>query len=319
MKLTEIASLFGISDVLEISELKGGHINRTYLVTAASGRYILQSLNREVFAYPETVMRNISAVGEAFARLENSPVTVPHYLSTKGTNFLEAHGEIWRMYVYTASEENDRSSPYLMGLSFGTFIKAVNGENIRLGTVIDDFHSFSRYFEKLSRIATEKAELFKGIRERFDGIFTEKLPMRNVHNDAKADNVIIGRLCTVIDLDTAMPGYAALDYGDMIRSVCKGNAPDMTAVREITRGFAEGLDGLLTSEEIASLYYGILWAVGELSMRYYIDGIGRNGYFKRKTPGECICRGDELYAQLCAFMEREEEICEIIGEEFLER
>lgn len=318
MKLTEIASLFGVSDVSEISELKGGHINRTYLVTAPSGRYVLQSLNREVFAYPGTVMRNISAVEEAFSRLENSTVTVPRYLSAKGANFLEADGEIWRMYVYTAFEETDQSSRYLMGLSFGTFIKAVNSENIRLGTAIDGFRSFSRYFEKLSCIAPEKSEMFDCLGEKLDAVFTEKLPMRNVHNDAKADNVIIGRQCTVIDLDTAMPGYAALDYGDMIRSVCKRTAPDMTTVGEITRGFAEGLDGLLTEKEIVSLYYGILWAAGELSMRYYIDGIGRYGYFKGKTPEECICRGDELYVQLCAFMEREEEICEIIGEEFLE-
>lgn len=319
MKLAEIASLFGVSDVSEISELKGGHINRTYLVTAASGRYVLQSLNREVFAYPETVMRNISAVGEAFSRLENSPVTVPRYLLARGTNFLEVGGEIWRMYGYAAAEKTEKSGEYLTGLSFGTFIKVVNGENVRLGTAIDGFHSFSRYFEKLSRIAPEKAELFKGIRERLDGIFTEKLPMRNVHNDAKADNVIIGRQCTVIDLDTAMPGYAALDYGDMIRSVCKGTAPDMTAVGEITRGFAEGLDGLLTGEEIASLYYGILCAAGELSMRYYIDGVGRNGYFKGKTPGECIYRGDELYAQLCMFTDYEAEICRIIAEAFFQK
>lgn len=319
MKLTEIASLFGISDIYEISELKSGHINRTYLVTAASGRYVLQSLNREVFARPETVMNNISAIEKAFSRIKNSLVTVPRYLLARGANFLETDGEIWRMYGYAAAEKTEKSGEYLTGLSFGTFIKAVNGENVRLGTAIDGFHSFSRYFEELRRIAPEKAELFNDFGERFDGIFTENLPMRNVHNDAKANNVIIGRQCTVIDLDTAMPGYAALDYGDMIRSVCQGAAPDMTAVGEITRGFAEGLDGLLTSEEIASLYYGILWAVGELSMRYYIDGVGRNGYFKGKTPGECICRGNELYALLCMFEDYEEEICRVIGEIFFQK
>lgn len=316
MRLENIASLFGISDIYEISEMKSGHINRTYLVTAASGRYILQSLNREVFACPNLVMENISKIEKAFLKLKGSIVSVPHYLSAGSANFLEADGEIWRMYGYMASEEHYDSNYYLMGISFGTFIKAINDTNMNLAAVIEDFHNFRKYYEKLISIAPEIAELFSSLVNNIDTVFTKSLPVRNVHNDAKADNVIIGSRCTVIDLDTAMRGYAALDYGDMIRSVCKGDVMDMTALIEVTRGFYKGLNGLLTNDEVNSLYYGILWTVGELSMRYYIDGVEKNGYFKGKSPEYCIRRGNELYAQLCVFMEREEEICKIIGKEF---
>lgn len=316
MRLENIASLFGISDIYEISEMKSGHINKTYLVTAASGRYILQSLNREVFACPNLVMENIFKIEKAFLKLKGSIVSVPHYLSAGSANFLEADGEIWRMYGYMASEEHYDSNYYLMGISFGTFIKAINDTNMNLAAVIEDFHNFRKYYEKLIIIAPEIAELFSSLVNKIDTVFTKSLPMRNVHNDAKADNVIIGSRCTVIDLDTAMRGYAALDYGDMIRSVCKGDVMDMTALIEVTRGFYKGLNGLLTNDEVNSLYYGILWTVGELSMRYYIDGVEKNGYFKGKSPEYCIRRGNELYAQLCVFMEREEEICKIIGKEF---
>lgn len=316
MRLENIASLFGISDIYGISEMKSGHINRTYLVTAASGRYILQSLNREVFACPNLVMENISKIEEAFSKLKGSLVTVPHYLSAGSVNFLESDGEIWRMYGYMASEAHYGSNYYFIGISFGTFIKAINDTSICLASVIEDFHNFRKYYEKLMSIAPKRAELFSSLVNKIYTVFTKSLPVRNVHNDAKADNVIIGSRCTVIDLDTAMRGYAALDYGDMIRSVCQKDVMDTTVLREVTRGFSKGLNGLLTNDEVNSLYYGIIWTVGELSMRYYIDGIEKKGYFKGKTPEDCIYRGDELYAQLCAFMEREEEICKIIGKEF---
>ena len=49
MDIHAISALFGIS-APEYTQIATGHINKTFLVTSETGeRYILQSLNREVF------------------------------------------------------------------------------------------------------------------------------------------------------------------------------------------------------------------------------------------------------------------------------
>jgi hypothetical protein len=113
-----------------------------------------------------------------------------------------------------------------------------------------------------------------------------------------------------------MSGYAAIDFGDMVRSVMREGVPDMTAARDLTKGFAKGLGGLLTKSEVGSLYYGILWAVGELAVRYLTDYITGEGYFRRSS-GECLARADQLLGQLRGFMAMGGQITEMIRECFL--
>lgn len=314
MDTIKIASLFGAEDINGIKTLDGGHINRTYLVTASDGCYVLQSLNREVFACPEKVMENISVIESVFQRYNDEFVAVPYYLTVEGANFVEADGEIYRMYSYTEPSESLADRNYLMGRSFGAFLRIINSGGVKLHETITDFRDFSCYYSVLSSVSSAKAELFTELSNELEAVFDGNLPRRNVHNDAKSANIITGKQCTVIDLDTAMVGYAALDFGDMIRSVL----PDMSAVRDVAAGFAEGLCGMFTPDEVDSLYYGILWAVGELSMRYYIDGIAENGYFKGKTPMDCIRRGDELYGQLLYVKKNRETITGIIRKAFSE-
>ena len=149
MDTIKIASLFGVEDVNDIKTLDGGHINRTYLVTASDGCYVLQSLNREVFAFPEKVMGNISAVEAAFVRYGDGTVSVPHYLEADGANFVDADGEIYRMYSYTESSEVSADRNYLMGRSFGAFLRIINSGGVKLHETIHDFRDFGRYYSSL--------------------------------------------------------------------------------------------------------------------------------------------------------------------------
>ena len=137
-----------------------------------------------------------------------------------------------------------------------------------------------------------------------------------IHGDAKADNVLIGDALTVIDLDTAMEGYAAIDFGDLVRSLCVGDMSDLSPVRAAAQGFAEGLDGLLTAEEVSSLYYGILRSTGELAVRYLADSLREEKYFRGKSTADCIARAEELMAQIEAFIAARSELNEIIAEAF---
>lgn len=262
----------------------------------------MQSLNRNVFRRPQVVMENISRIETAFRHSGQERITVPHYLTADGKSFIEINNEIWRMYEYTEQSGTPQNQAYLTGYAFGKYINIIN--NIILDNTIDNFHNFENYYNKLPCGAEKIFSDLMGKLEIFSSI-----PERNVHNDTKTDNIIFGKKITVIDLDTSMKGFVAVDYGDMIRSAGTEN------IGNITQGFADGLDGILTPEEINSLYYGILYVTGELAMRYIIDSVSDKRYFTAKTPEQCRKRASDLLTQL-EYFENNSDIKNIIRKAF---
>jgi len=303
----EIPPLFGIDGAAEIVPVGSGHINTTLRVNAYEGEYILQSLNRNVFRDPTAVMDNISAVQRAFPGTDDR-IGIPEYLTCKGRNFAEYGGEVWRMYRFVRQEGSP--DEHLAGLAFGSFIRRVSG--IRTVRTVDGYHDFDRYISRLGTLDCDEVpelcgELFR-LGETLSEVFAP-LPKRVIHGDAKLGNVITGEKCTVIDLDTVMEGYPAVDFGDLVRSLGTSDAERINAAAE---GFAEGLDGLLSSAEADSLYYGILWTTGELAARYLIDYITSEGYFSGKTQEQRLGRARELAGQLRTFRNMETELKDII-------
>lgn len=321
----EIVGQFGICGEVSFTELDAGHINKTCIAETDSGeKFILQSLNRSVFRDPEAVMRNIAKIQKAAA--ESEDVAVPQYLdAVDGRNFVQFGGELYRMYKYMESPSGSIDDNYAAGVSFGAFIRLLGKKSIRLENTIDGFHCYRKYLAELA--AAEKLsplkKLDRSVMSRInmlgntlDQVFTVDFPQRNIHGDAKTSNIISGTPCMVIDLDTAMKGYAAIDYGDLVRSVCTGERLDLTAVRDITQGFADGLGGCLNEDEIYSLYYGILYVTGELAVRYLTDYLREDKYFRDKTSAQCLRRADELMRQLSIFIEAGDEITDVIYKSF---
>ncbi|MDE6780095.1 MAG: aminoglycoside phosphotransferase family protein [Ruminococcus sp.] len=287
---------------MEISPIRTGHINRTYLAECRNGKYILQSLNRKVFRNPHAVTGNIRKIEQAFKVSGQDIITVPHYLTAGNENFLEINGEVWRVYEYTENFGFPENHDYMTGYAFGKFIDILNRENTVLENTIENFHNFDRYYQGLPADIMKR---FDGLRDRLE--FFRDVPQRNVHNDAKKDNIIFGDRTTIIDLDTAMKGFVAIDYGDMIRS--GGD------IERITQGFADGLNGILSGEEIDSLYYGILYITAELAMRYFADSLADERYFVTKTPDQCRRRAEDLLIQL-EYFESNSDIENIIRKAF---
>lgn len=277
--MKRIAELFGLTGISSVTELKAGHTNKTYCVECTEGKFILQSLNRSIFRFPDIVMSNTELIEKAFENVRE--IAVPHFLSCEGKNYVEANDEIWRAYGFI--EGGGEYSAFLHGYAVGCFLRVVNTGNIELSQPMEQLHRFE----------------FKDV------------PMRNIHGDTKADNVIFGKKLTIIDLDTAMNGYIAADYGDMIRSLtAKGY--DAEKVCDATEGFAKGLGGILTEAEAASLYTGIVLIIEELRSRY----LKGKKNFPNKTPEQCAKRAAELKEQLQVIKSHENEIINIINEYF---
>ena len=279
MSVKQIALLFGLEDILSVSELKKGHINRTFLLECSGGRYILQSLNREIFKFPEIIAENTEMILKVFSVNPDCGVRVPDFMRPGGRMHIEENGKVWRMYRYI--EPSGGYSPYIHGFAVGRFLRVINSGDFKL------------------QIPMKKHDV------------DVPLPIRNIHGDTKADNIIFGETPSIIDLDTASRDYAFVDFGDMLRSVTSDGF-DMQKIREAVSGFAEGVGDLLTNDEINNLAAGTLLVIKWLCKRY---GEG-NKNFPNKTQEQCLERLRQLVLQLDDFHKNENEISSVIRSNF---
>jgi aminoglycoside phosphotransferase (APT) family kinase protein len=131
----------------------------------------------------------------------------------------------------------------------------------------------------------------------------ERLPvegglMRWVHNDAKLDNVLVddamGEALCVVDLDTVMPGLAAHDFGDLVRTAvsgCREDEPDLDRItvregtfRDLAAGYLEGSAGWLTPWDRSRLIDGALVLTYEQALRFLTDYLAGDRYYPVVDP-----------------------------------
>lgn len=276
MNFLDITQKFGISDIFSVDELKSGHINKTYLINK---KYVLQSVNKDIFKKPEIIMNNISLIEQAFESEEN--ISVPNYLLCSGRNYVVHDGIFWRMCEYVSGRSDYPDRNYAHGYAVGRFLRVVNTSGFEFENPIN-LHNFGL-----------------------------NLPIRNIHGDTKTDNIIFGEKITIIDFDTAMRGYICTDYGDMIRSATTDSV-SLQTIKEVTQGFSEGIDGFLTNSEIKNLCSGIILVTTELFERY----LNGKKNFPNKTHEECRERANQLSLQLNEFYRYKNEIMGIVDECF---
>ena len=144
-----------------------------------------------------------------------------------------------------------------------------------------------------------------------------EIPLRVTHNDTKLNNIMIdnktGKGICVIDLDTVMPGLAMNDFGDAIRYGASTAAEDERDLSEVscsmelfslfTKGFLEGCGGSLTPEETALLPMGAKVMTYECGMRFLMDYLQGDRYFKIHRDGQNLDRA-RTQLTLVADMER---------------
>ena len=304
--MESILHAFGISaPVTQTELLSGGRIHRSFRVTTTAGDYIVQQFNSRVFRRPAQVMANIDTV-TAYLRTQFPTETTLHFYRTAAGDFLH---DGYRVMDYipgvTLTAGDAPAVSRAAGAAFGHFVDLLASLNAaQLSVTIPGFHDTpARYAALEAAIRANPLDRAKhavplmqrlcDLREAACALCRSDLPRRIVHNDTKLANLRFDaqtrRPVAVLDLDTVMPGLAAYDFGDMVRSLC-GAALDMAVYHACLEGYLAGA-ACLNKAERASLPKGVLCITTELSVRYLTDYLTGDAYFQHP---DSLRRASEL-------------------------
>ncbi len=258
--------------IVSVKGYGSGNINGTILVNVRPDdgikdkRYILQSINTEIFKKPEELMNNIvkvtSYLKEQIIMADGDPEreTLTPVCTDEGAFlYRDPSGICWRMYIFIEDtvcldKSENAGQFYETGRTFGEFQHMLRDFPAdSLCEVLPSFHDTPERFEALekavkngnqNRCQEAAAEIAFCMARRDDaGIIASrlkegKLPLRVTHNDTKLSNIMLDKdsrkgIC-VIDLDTVMPGSALYDYGDAIRSGANTAEEDETDLNQVS-------------------------------------------------------------------------------------
>ena len=303
-----------------------GHINDTFLINAKTDdgndkRYILQSINTNVFTKPEQVMHNIQKVTSFLGDKTDNPRSVMSLVYTKNDQpfYADSDGRYWRLYDFIEGSlcldlPETKEDFYESAVAFGQFQNLLNAFPVdELYETIPNFHNTPwRYENFLKAVEADVCGRADSVKEEIEFVKARadfysvlinankqgKLPHRVTHNDTKINNVMLDKdtrtaLC-VIDLDTIMPGFSVNDFGDSIRFGASTAAEDEKDLEKVwmdielfdtyAKGFLKGCGGLLTADEIELLPEGAKMMTIECGMRFLTDYLEGDTYFKTKYP-----------------------------------
>jgi hypothetical protein len=329
LKLGQAFQLSG--KFIEAVPYGSGHINDTYAASydrqGRRVRYIYQRINHLVFNDPPGLMENIHRVTRhQHKHLIESGASDP---SRRALTVLPADGDLpyftdpaknfWRCYLFIENAKTydvieSSAQAYQAARAFGEFQKVLADlPGNRLRESIPKFHDTAWRFENLeAAVATDPAGRLSGCRAEADFALAQKakigrlaqmlaggqLPERVTHNDTKLNNVMMddssGEGLCVIDLDTVMPGLAAYDFGDMVRTAtmpCKEDDTDLSKIsmqwdkfEALARGYLSSAGAFLTQAEKESLAFGGWLITFEIGIRFLTDHLTGDRYFKIQRP-----------------------------------
>ena len=308
---------------------------------AGQSRYILQRINKNVFRDPPSLMENVRRVTEHLQSKAARPGDCLALVATTGGAFFHAdeQGQYWRMYRYLEGTQSHDTAPSAThareaACAFGRFLDQMRdlpGPPLR--ETIPGFHDTPARFARLHEVADADPHQRKmHCASELDWAFENEalaasvvalgqrgdVPERNVHNDTKINNVMFdvttGRAKCVIDLDTVMPGLALYDFGDMVRSATMSAAEDESDLSRVTMrmdyytaladGFLDATAGFLNEAEVENLAVSGKIIAIEAGVRFLVDYLSGDGYFRTHRPGQNLDRCRAQFA-LARSMDRQ--------------
>ena len=261
--------------------------------------------------------------------------------------YRDTNGDYWRSYRFItgASSFDQVETPqqfYESAVAFGSFQRLLADYPAEtLHETIPGFHDTrARFaaFEKAVRedVVGRAAEVQKEIAfflERketacyFAGRLDRgELPIRVTHNDTKINNILFdkqGEVLCAIDLDTVMASTSLNDFGDAIRSYANTGDEDDRDLSRVgislemfsayTDGYLSQRAAQLTDTEIDHLAFSARYITFEQVLRFLMDYIDGDTYYKIKYPDHNLVRTHAQYRLLQSMEEHYGQMCRIVA------
>lgn len=357
----DIISRFALNDAsLPVVPFGSGHINDTFLVHPNAGghqAYLLQKINHYVFKDVIGLMGNmvkiLTHLKQKVALEGGDPekqvlTLVP--AKDGGFFYRDQDDNYWRMTWYLANTNcydvvSTAKQARQGGVAFGRFQRLL--ADLDPSLIVDTIPDFLNIKKRLNDFDTAIASNLAGRADSVSGeigflksraaVMNDLLnmglsgiiPLRITHNDTKFNNILLdsnNNIQCVIDLDTVMPGYAAYDFGDAIRSIIntapedekdiKKIALNMPLFIEFTKGYLGETQGFLTEAELTSLVKGVLLMPYMQAVRFLTDHLNGDIYYKIQFAGHNLQR-TRAQLQLYKLLEmRQKELQDIIRTQY---
>ena len=315
---------FGLKEsIVTIKKVESGLINSTFVLNSSNNSYILQAINTNIFPNYEKGLENILTVGNWLKR-KNYPYSFP--LPIKG-RYLKVENEVWRLMPYVknsisynrvSSLGQVKSAANCLG-EFYHHLSDFNTESLSI--TLPNFHNgnwiIKKFEEALLNADQERLLLTKSlineiekelpILKKWDEV-CNSLPERVVHYDTKINNFLFdkktGQVLALIDLDTIMPGCVLSDIGDMIRTYSNPVGEEskgidkvvcnMEIINTIIEEFTKKI--VLENEEIENLFFGGMAITFMQSVRFLIDYLNGDSYYKTSYKDQNLVRAKNQWA-----------------------
>jgi len=310
---------FGVGPDDEVTEVRSGRVNATYLI-GAPARLVVQRLNPRYFHDPLAVMENlVRVVGhlewkQAFAGPDARDRWFPALVPTvAGRSYaIDDDGCIWRAFAYLPGTTvgpvvDDPTIGSAAGI-YGRFVAELDdfgGPNLevtvpgfrdldRIIATFDDAWSgapASRRADVANEVDRAR-RLSDHVRELTAQVMSDELRRRPLHNDTKLSNVLLhpvtDEASAVIDFDLVMDGWVMDDFGDLVRSASHHRRigdPDVDFVDMLATHYLRTAGPVLSPDEIASFAAGPSRVCVQLAWRYLADEVAAAPTLRVEHPG----------------------------------
>lgn len=314
--------------------------------------YLLQRKNKRIFTNVPAMMENIQKVcthikSKVIAKngdpMREAMTIIP---ATDGNlYFVDEAGEYWAVCVfikdtiaYQAAKTPELA--YQGGKGIGLFQSMVSDLKEPLTDILPGFHNIRYRFNQWDAVLAKdpvqrKAKLAKEIswiESRRDEMLdfwklveSGEIPTRVTHNDTKINNILFdlkGDVLCVIDLDTVLNSTCLNDYGDAMRSYTNTGQEDdenldavscdLAIFEGFTKGYLSQAIGFLTETELEYLAFSAKYITYEQVLRFLMDYIDGDNYYKIKSPEHNYQRTLAQYKLLTSMENQYDEMCRIV-------
>ncbi len=300
-RLSSILGRFPIPAPVGVKRFGTGLINHTYWVRTGEEQFVLQRLHEIVSTEALEDMRIVTAhLAERGMRVPNLMRTGDGQIVVRGDG-----GGRWRLYPFIAGRIFDAIESNEMAMEAGRIVgemhRHLRGLSLEPKGSIEHFHDTGYVLDRLRGIVTKLPGAIRHIAEdvltTVPGIIlTEDTALERkqvIHGDLKISNILFdeaGRAVGIIDFDTIMRHFRAIDLGDSLRSWCNRTSEDdpqatfdVGTFRAAMIGYGRGWGAPVREDEKRIFLRATIQITYELASRFLIDVVCDN-YFGYRKP-----------------------------------